>query len=204
METVQIGLADNGRGRYSSYIFPEDYYEIPGVNEFQDTQAARSWAVEKLTPYKGQKIDLYVTVGLLIELLAALSAAAELNIEVSAWHYDKFKKIYIPQNVQWKGTGHRFDDREDYILCAGRHRGMKGTVIFEQVPDDKLFDFSWQKDHAKAVLSQVSGRTVYLYLSGLSSICISTLNAAYELGLPVVPLHYDYDSEEFFPQELEY
>lgn len=197
---IQLGLADNGRGRYSSYVFPAEYYDIPGLADFQDIHSVQTHAVKELEPYRNMPVEIYVNSGMTIELLAVIWAADRLNISLRVMHYDRSRGIYIPQQVTWKRSKFPASEQEAYILCKGRHNGMKGKPLFEPLSEEKMFDFIWQQEHAKKVLSEGKRRTICLYISGLTSLCVSVLNAAHELDLPVVAFHYNYDTEEYFPQ----
>ena len=74
---------------------------------------------------------------------------------------------------------------------------------FQDIPDGKHFDFQWQEQQAEASLASFRGQRAEIYLTGLKTLQVSVLNAASRLEIPVTWLHYDYDTEAYFPQNMD-
>ena len=91
----RLALTERRRMDCDGYLFPADYYEIPGVEEFQDVEAVRIHALEKLKSCEKKLVDLYLNGGLSIEVLAAIQAAARLDIRLNMWHYDCERNILL-------------------------------------------------------------------------------------------------------------
>lgn len=203
MKTVKLALTEKRKMNCDAYIFPEEYFDIPGVEEFSDLDAVVQHAAEALEPYENQDVELYVNGGLTSEVLAVIQAAADKNIKVRIMHYDRDRQEYRPQQVVWTKKKHREISKSVVLnLCEGRHI-MPGESIFGRIPSEKIMDFSWQEKFAEEYLSTYEDTELRIYLSGLSQLAVSTLNAAGALGLPVVFFHYNYDTEDYFPQNMQ-
>ena len=96
-------------------------------------------------------------------------------------------------------------DIERFILCSGRHcvEDNQYPTIFEIITVDKIFDFSWQEEQVEKVLKKVMKKQIFVYLTGLTQMILSVLNVAYRLGISIIFLHYDVDTEEYFPQNMD-
>lgn len=200
---VKLALTERRRLECDAYIFPEEYYDIPGVEEFSDLEVVKSYVRKKLEPYAAQSAAIYLNGGLSIELLSCLQIAAELDMNIVVLHYDKNTNQYVPQEVTWKPVEAENCKEADYLtLCAGRHPKVTEEYIFAEVTEDQVLDFTWQAQQAEQVLSRCKDKHVVIYLTGLTSLYISVLNAAARLGIAITFLHYNYDTEEYFPQEM--
>lgn len=56
---------------------------------------------------------------------------------------------------------------------------------------------------AREFLKVWRNKKIRIYLSGLTSAFVSVLNAASQENVSVVWLHYDYDTEDYFPQDMD-
>lgn len=63
-----------------------------------DVEGLESEALKKLSPLKGEQLNLFVT-GLTVALIAALNAAKKLNVKVVLFHFDRNSGNYFPQEV---------------------------------------------------------------------------------------------------------
>lgn len=203
---MRLALTERRKMECDGYLFPSDYYDIPGVEEFQDLEAVREYACEKLSPYRGEAVDLYLNGGLTIETLTAIWAARKLDISLALWHYDREKDRYVRQELKWRpvpaGRGAK-EAAEAIYLCRGRHWGSEENCIFDAIPQDRIFDFQWQEEQAEEVLRDYSHKKIAVYVSGLTSAAVSVLNAAAKEQVSVLWMHHDYDREEYFPQSME-
>lgn len=200
---VYLALTKMRRIECDGYIFPEDYYDIPGVNDFQDLKAVKEYSLKKLECFRGEKVDVCLNGGMTVEILAMIQAAAELKIELILWHYDREKEDYVDQKVNWKPVHVSDEDKEPVatvVLCKGRHWSQREKAIFDTIPAERIFDFKWQEEQADQCLRDFKGRRIAIYVSGLTSAAVSVLNAAWREQISVTWLHYDYDREDYFPQ----
>lgn len=204
MKIIQLALSEKRKMQCESYIFPENYFDISGVEEFGDFNAVKVYAVEKMSPYANQNVDIYVNSGMSVLALAALQAGISLNTHLRMLNYDCSRKIYLPQTVKWKPLM-RKKEKEPFsiALCQRRHKGMPEEAIFEPLNDEQLFDYLWQEEEAKKKLASWSQGEIYVYLSGLTQLSVSVLNAAYSLGISVTFFHYDHDNEDYLPQKMD-
>ncbi len=202
----RLALTERRRMDCDGYLFPADYYEIPDVEEFQDIEAVRNHAFEKLKSYEKEPVDLYLNGGLSVEVLVAIQAAARLDIRLNMWHYDCEREIYFCQPLCWKpipGGNEKETTEEEIVLCQGRHWGAEKKSVFPEIPAEKLFDFQWQEKKAREFLKVWRNQKIRIYLSGLTSAFVSVLNAASQENVSIVWLHYDYDTEDYFPQDMD-
>lgn len=202
----RLALTERRRMDCDGYLFPADYYEIPGVEEFQNVEAVRNHAFEKLKSCEKGLVDLYLNGGLSVEVLAVIQAAARLDIRLNMWHYDCEREIYFCQPLRWKPVSHGDEmekAEEEIVLCQGRHWGREKKSVFAEIPVDKLFDFQWQEERAREFLKVWRNKKIRIYLSGLTSAFVSVLNAASQENVSIVWLHYDYDTEDYFPQDMD-
>ncbi len=194
----------NSLESFDSGIFPEEYYDIPGVCEYRDIESVKNYACDKLQIYRNQPVELYINGGMAIELLAALQAAAILEMEITVCHRDFDTGVYYQQPVTWRPGDCAVSASETlFALCNGRHVTAAKKFVFEKVPTERLFDFKWQEETAMQTLSPYRHKSIKIYLTGLKPLCISTLNVAYRLGISVIWLHYDCDREEYFSQRMD-
>ena len=203
MGEIELALTEKRKIRGLKSIFPEDYFDIPGVESYQDIDAVKKYARERLKEYQGKSADIYVNGGMAIETLSVLQEAGKLDISMQLMHYDSKDEIYLAQKVNWKPkvqSGRM--EREMLQLCQGRHV-LQEKPVFTSLLDVQRFDFSWQEEHAEKVLKLYKGKKLEIYLSGLTPVYVSVLNAAYKLDLPVTFLHFDNDTEEYFPQVMD-
>lgn len=204
---ARLALTEKRRIDCDGYIFPAEYYDIPGLEDFQDLRSVKDMAFGKLKEYGGQHIDIYLNGGMSIEILAVIQAAAKLDIHIALWEYDCQEKIYVRQEIRWKPADHRGqtgrEKGEAVFLCQGRHWNPKQKSVFGLIPAEKIFDFKWQEQQAEEFLEEYRGGAIKIYLSGLTAACISVLNAAYKKDVSVTWLHYNYDMEEYFEQNME-
>lgn len=203
MEEIKLALTEKRKINGMGSIFPEDYFDIPGVEAYQDIDAVKRYAGNRLKNYEGKTADIYVNGGMAIETLSVIQAAGELGISLRFMHYDLKEEMYLPQKLDWKPrpyAGKR--ERELFQLCQGRHN-LREKPIFRNLSDEQIYDFQWQENHAEEVLKQCPGKELDIYLSGLTPVFISVLNAAYKLKLPVIFWHFDNDTEEYFPQAMD-
>ena len=63
----RLALTERRKMDCDGYLFPADYYEIPGVEEFQNVEAVRNHAFEKLKSCEKGLVDLYLNGGLSVE-----------------------------------------------------------------------------------------------------------------------------------------
>ena len=203
---AKLALTNRRKMDVDGYIFPEDYYDIPELTGFQDVGAVERYAERKLSNHAGQEVDLYLNGGMSIEMLACVKASAKLAISLNVVHYDNLGDRYVVQPIRWRPQAVRSDrDRapaEILGLCKRRHADLPGKKIFDTIPDELIFDFSWLDKKAKEVLGEYSGKNVAVYLSGLTSAYLSVLNVASDLGVGVTCFHYDYNTEDYFPQVM--
>ena len=173
---IQIALTERLKGLYPT-IYPEDFKDSMVIKGFQDLIGFKKVALEKMKPYAGECVEVLRCGGIAQELLAVIVAADELHINLSIGLMNTETGIYYPQKVTWKkGKGKKKPDQY-FLLCGGRHEIVCEKHIFEQ--------------------------TVGVYLTGLSTLAISTLNAAEKLGISLIFYHYDRDEEEYFPQYVD-
>ena len=204
-----LALTEKRRIPCDGYIFPSEYYEIPGILHFQDLEAVRNYAFEKLKKYQGEPIDIYLNGGMSIEVLTVIQAAVKLDIKISLYHYNREKEKYICQEVLWRpvnddrGNTIKEADQEAVSLCQGRHWGTERKSIFSIISDEQLFDFQWQELQAEKFLQNYEGKTAVIYLSGLTAAFVSVLNAAVKINVSIIWLHYDHDTEEYFAQNMD-
>lgn len=199
----KIALTMLRRMECDGYIFPADYYEIPGVKKFTDIEYARAYAAEQLSSYAGETIDLYVNGGLSIELLVVLQEAARLEITLTAFHFDRGTGEYVPQPVNWHPVGEQEETAApELTLCKGRHPGMPENVVFPPVAQEQIFDYAWQEEQAMSVLKAYAGGSAAVYLSGLTPLYLTVLNVAARLNISITFYHYNFDEENYFPQKM--
>lgn len=203
MDNIQLILSEKRRILGCEAIFPADYFEIPGLQGFEDLKAVDDYAIQKLQQFKGQTVDVYVNSGLTIESFAVLTAASNLRIRLRMFHYDNLQDNYVPQEVEWgEWPVEAKLSKEKFALCEKRHLGLPEQSIFEMIPKERLFDYAWQKEQAKLVLQRHAPCQADIYLTGLTALGISALNAAYCLKIPVTVYHYNHDTEDYFPQAI--
>ena len=202
---IRVALTDRNSLPGADPIFPANYYDIPGLSGFQDTAAADRWALRQLAGAAGRKADLYINGGPAPELLSALRAMEALSIEVRVFHWDSSREKYVPQPFCWHPAQASGEPPVRLTLCRNRHGQQEGRAIFDfdSLPDEKHFDFRWQEQQAEASLAPCRGQRVEITLTGLKSLQVSVLNTAYRLGIPVTWLHYDIDTEAYFPQNMD-
>lgn len=202
---ARLALTEKRRMDVDGYIFPEDYYDIPELKGFQDAGAVMRHAERKLTVYAGGAVDLYLNGGMSIETLACVQAASRLHIHLNILHHDKVRDQYVIQEIRWRPRSGFMDQEpvETLGLCQGRHAGLAKKMIYETIPNERIFDFIWLEQKAAASLVGYRGRNVRVCISGLSSAYLSALNVAADLGIRIIWLHYDYSTEDYFPQEID-
>lgn len=203
---VRLALTELRKMNCDGYIFPADYYDIPGVECFRDLEAVKRHAFEKLKSYQAETADVYLNGGMSMETLAVIQAAARLDIRLNLWHYDREGETYVCQKLCWKPAvrgGEEKEAGEEMFLCRGRHWSPEEKSVFSVIPADKIFDFQWQEEQAGEALKGSRGKKVGICVSGLTSAMVSVLNAAAKEEVSVVCLHYDYDTEEYFPQDMD-
>ena len=202
---VRLALTEKRRMNVEGYIFPEDYYDIPGLKNFQDTNAVMRYAERKLTVYAGEDVDLYLNGGMSIETLACVQAAGRLHIHLNILHHDKVRDQYVAQEIRWQPRTAFMDQEsvETLGLCQGRHTGLGRKMIYQAIPNERIFDFIWLERKAAASLMEYRGRNVRVCISGLSSAYLSALNVSADLRIRIIWLHYDYSTEDYFPQEID-
>ena len=205
MSRVNLSLSSKRKTQCENAIFPADYYDIPGLQGYEDLEAVRSCALYSLRPYEHEAVNIYVNAGLAIETLTAIQAAGMLNIDLILFQWNRKTGNYMEQKVLWKpGVGKsKNEETEDFSLCDKRHYGMKGTFLFPDILQDQLFDFDWQMEHVRRILVKYQGRAIRLYLSGFTPAYVSVLNVAYEFKIAVTAMHYNCDTENYFPQDME-
>lgn len=205
MSRVNLSLSSKRKTQCENAIFPADYYDIPGLQGYEDLDAVRSCALSSLRQYENNAVNIYVNGGLAIETLTAIQVARMLNIDLNLFQWNRRTGEYLEQKVLWKpGVGmHKDEESEDFSLCDKRHYGMKGKFLYPDILQDQLFDFDWQMEHVKKILMQYQCGAIRLYLSGFTPAYVSVLNAAYEFKIAVVAMHYNCDTENYFPQDME-
>ncbi len=202
---VRVSLTGKNPIPETTPLFPADYYEIPDISCFQDTGAADRWALKQLSAFAGRQAEFYINGGLAIEMLSALRAMELLAMPVRVFHWDSSRAAYIPQEFCWHPSQLRPSDTVKFMLCQNRHCMPESRTIFhfQDIPDGKHFDFQWQEQQAEASLASFRGQRAEIYLTGLKTLQVSVLNAASRLEIPVTWLHYDYDTEAYFPQNMD-
>ncbi|MCD7882604.1 MAG: hypothetical protein LUI87_02680 [Lachnospiraceae bacterium] len=205
---ARIALVCRSYGEYDDSIFPDDYYRIPGVRCYQDVDAARRYAYERMLTYRGQTVELYVNGGMAVELLLALQAAVKLSIKVIVCHRDNSTHEFCRQQLIWKPVdpddcGAGKEEGPSLSLCGERHFGMSDTAIFKNVPSECVLDFAWQEKCAREALTPYSHKKVSIAVTGLKPLLISVLNVACDLDIQITWLHYDSDREEYFAQPMD-
>lgn len=202
---IRVALTEKRRIDVESYIFPEDYYDIPDLKGFQDVEAVEKCAELKLAAYAGGFVDLYLNGGMAIETLACVQAAGRLHIHLNILHHDKIQDQYVAQEIRWRPRTVSMDQEsvEIFGLCRGRHAGLGKRMIYEAIPDERIFDYVWLEQRAAEALKAHRGRSVKVCISGLSSAYLSVLNVAADLGIRIIWLHYDYSTENYFLQQID-
>ncbi|MCD8023671.1 MAG: hypothetical protein LUF30_12105 [Lachnospiraceae bacterium] len=212
----KIALLRKYSENYELGIFPDEYFDIPGVEYYQDISSVYHFTYAQLQPYCENEVDLYVNGGMAIELLTVIQVSAVLDIRLTVYHRDSQSGDFYAQTVTWHPISQmrkKLADADiqtqveselepELSLCGGRHFGMAKDVIFEQVSTERIFHFHWQEVCAERVLTPFSGKNVRIYLTGLKPLVISVLNVAGRLGIGVTWLHYDCDREEYFEQRM--
>ena len=141
---VNLALTTMRKVACEKYIFPDDYFDIPGIKDFEDLETVRTYVVGQMEEYAGENVEIYLNGGMAIEILSVLQAADKLNISMDILHYNKTEGIYIPQKVSWRSRKET-DERECVMLdlCKGRHGNQGERAVFDMVPEEKLFDFEF-------------------------------------------------------------
>ena len=87
-------------------------------------------------------------------------------------------------------------------LCAGRHEIPQAVdgCIFETVADPT--DVMGMYYHAVEYFCKNGVEYVDIYVTGLTTALIATLNAAAVRDIKVTLMHYDRATGEYFPQEV--
>lgn len=199
-----LALTEKRKMKCDGYIFPEQYEDIPNVTQFSDVEAVYQYAKEKLSSFKGKEIGIYINGGLTIEAIACVLAASNLKIDLQLFYWDRQSNKYIPQKVMWNEI--QAEDKliiENFVLCAGRHIVPDvNQYFFEQLVENQTFDFTWQENRVKLILEAYAGKKIGVYVTGLTQLIVSTLNAAASCNVEVVFFHFDYDTEEYFAQQM--
>lgn len=203
MERIKLSLTEKRKIENTFSIFPEDYFDIEGLRSFDDIQAVKNHAFERLKLFRDRAADLYINGGMIIETLAAVQAAVRLGMDLHLFHWDREWGIYRMQTVRWKPGNIEGREPEEICLFEGRHFGMPEKSIFGKLPSEMMFDFEWQEEQARQVLLGSRQKMLELYVSGFTPACISVLNAAFDLQIGVTAMHYDNMAEEYFAQDME-
>ena len=200
---VEIGLSECRKVPCDCYVFPADLFDVPGVETFDDVEKINAYALVRLSELKDKCWCVYINSGLSIMFLSVILAATKLGATVMVKHYDIKQDVYIERPVYWKSSSKVDDMAVDCLtLCASRHYGLPETVIFEQIPEDKIMDFSWQEQVADTVLRTYAGKHIKLYITGMTQALVSVLNITEEHHISITCMHYDYASESYFPQRM--
>lgn len=203
MKTLNLALTEKRKISCDGYIYPADLFDIPEIEGYRDLKRIKEYAKEKLAAWSDCRCRVYVNGGLAVELLSLLQAAKELKIELELLHYDLCTGLYCSQELKWKPCdSSEKSDLPEMVLCEGRHCIKTAESIYKELPEDKILDFQWLEKEARKKLQPYQGKTVRIYLTGLSPLYCCVLNVASELGINVIFLHYDYDEEEYFEQPM--
>lgn len=205
----KIGLSRKHWFDSTVYIFPSDVFMIEGMNRFSNFDIIHNYALDRMEQYQGSEINLYVSGGLSSEVLEALRATAKLDIICNLYHFDtKTWKYSEPQKITWKPQAKKTGETISLCSCANRHELLTGMPsIFEEIPEEKLFDFSWMEENAYKELSlyavQYGKIQLQIYLTGLTQAYTSILNAAGRLGMPVTMKIYDFSKENYVDLDMD-
>lgn len=198
-----LGLTELRKIECDSYIFPDDVFKIPELDEYSDVKTIEKFAYDKLMPYAGEDVSVYINGKLSTELLAVLKAADKLQINLTIGHRNNYDGQYMFQKVRWKSKDIKTNIDYEYSLCEGRHYVPVEESIYTKIPENKIFDFEWMEVEAKAKLEKHANQCIALYITGLPSLYVSVLNVAHKLGISLICMHYDIDTDEYFPQYLD-
>ena len=85
-------------------------------------------------------------------------------------------------------------------LCKSRHEiqfAIDGAIFDTTV---NPLDVMGLEEHAKSVLMGINGLT--LYVTGLTVALVAVINACRALGIELTLMHYDRESDSYYPQEV--
>lgn len=203
----KLGLTKKRRIVCDGYLFPEEYYDIPGVEFYDDLAAVRRYVRSRLDVEEpvDKTIGIYINGGLAVELLSVLQVCSERKLSVSLFHWNQQTGQYVMQEVRWKADGSfgRTGPTGTYALCDGRHPNTAVHAVYPQIPNERMFDFTWLEEQAGRFLDLEQIKSADIFLSGLTTAYISVLNAAYDRKIHVRYLHYNYDTESYFYQDMD-
>lgn len=203
METVKLGLSEIRKIECDGYIFPDDVFKIENLTEYSDVDIIERYALEKMKVYAGKEVQLYLNGKLSTELLAVIKACAKWDIKLTIGHRNSYTGEYHMQEVTWKPAEASGNVSQCFELCRGRHDVPPEESLFEQISSDRMFDYEWMENVAEQGLAAYQGEDITVYITGLPSLYISVLNAAERMGISVTCMHYDNDTDEYFPQYMD-
>lgn len=87
-------------------------------------------------------------------------------------------------------------------LCKGRHQLPEEVTeyVFPQELDP--LDVDGMTQTAIQFLEDHHAKSLTLYVTGLTVACIAVIKAGMERGIPVVCMHYDRESGNYYPQKV--
>ena len=203
MAVVKLGLSEIRKIECDGYVFPEDVFKIENLTEYSDVAAIERYALEKMKTYAGEEVQLYLNGKLSTELLAVIKACVKLDIKLSIGHRNNYTGEYHMQDVVWKPMETSVNVEKCFELCRGRHDVPAEESLFEQISAEQMFDYVWMEKVAEQKLIPYKGKNIAVYITGLPSLYISVLNVAGRMGISVTCMHYDNDTDEYFPQYMD-
>ncbi len=198
---IEIGLSEYRRVPCELYVFPADLFDIPGVDAFDNVTQIEDYAFHRLEKVEDKNWCVYVNNGLSIMLLSVILAAAKLGASLVLKHFDIVSNRYIDRDVKWKPAVSVAGSAEhSFTLCEARHYGLPEDVIFEEICNEHVMDFSWQECVAEEKLKSYAGKHIRVYITGLTQAFVSVLNVADRYRISITCMHYNYATESYFPQ----
>jgi hypothetical protein len=86
-------------------------------------------------------------------------------------------------------------------LVRGRHElNVTGNYIFEEVPNDKIFDLEWQRKKIDAKLNHE--KVIHMYVTGLTICLVSVINYCKETGKKLTLWHYNRETDTYIRQNI--
>ncbi len=64
---MKLGLTRKNKIECEDYIFPEDIFDIPGMNEYSDMNILRMYVAKRMKKWQGMQIELMINGGLKME-----------------------------------------------------------------------------------------------------------------------------------------
>lgn len=199
-----LGLSKKRIIECDDYIFPAEYFDIPGIKGFDDFDSVDRYCNEKMNGISDDDITILVNAGLTLELLAAVKSGTLAGKKISVGIYNKSSGVFEiinSCNALIKDSA-EYCSKESMLLCNGRHVVDCGKYIYDVISDEDLYRFEFLEEQAYSKLYAYRGECISVYVTGLSQLVICTLKAAARLDINIVWLHYNHDTEEYVKQVM--